>query len=430
MHTSNETMKQCNSATMQQKNSATVQQCNRKTEKQGVNSDGSLGILTKVSSTLEQQGLEGMAVRRAVKYSLQNEAVKLLPTERVRFCLRHRIDGLKGVEVRYNENREKAHYSNVQRCGSVWVCPICSAQISEGRRQELKQGMEFWQGQGNCKEEGGAVYLLTLTNPHHYGDNLEQLLSGQKKALCSFWRDRKPREMFKALGKVGHITATEVTHGANGWHPHYHILLFFNNPINSKSLRSFLATVWQHCCKKAGLKVPSIEHGCDLRDGKYADKYVSKWGLADEVTKGHIKKGKEGSATPWDLLRQSEAGCEKSGHLFQVFASAFKGKAQLNWSKGLKALLRVDETTDEQLATETEKDSVEVQVLHMEFWRLILRYKSRAEYLKAKEHDIKFGSKRCENMIMRLAESYTKDYVHEMMSNADLHHVRAQALAI
>ena len=127
MHTSNETMKQCNNATMQQCNRKTVQQKNRKTEKQGVNSEGSLGILTKVSSTLEQQGLEGMAVRRAVKYSLQNEAVKLLPTERVRFCLRHRIDGLKGVEVRYNENREKAHYSNVQRCGSVWVCPICSA---------------------------------------------------------------------------------------------------------------------------------------------------------------------------------------------------------------------------------------------------------------------------------------------------------------
>jgi hypothetical protein len=389
-----------------------------------VNSEGSLGILTKFGSTLAQQGLESMAVRRAVKYALQNEAVKLLPTERVRFCLRHRIDGAKGIEVRYNENREKAHYSNVQRCGSVWTCPICSAQISEGRRQELKQGMEYWQSQDK------AVYLLTLTNPHHQGDNLEQLLSGQKQALRSFWRDRKPREMFKALGKAGHITATEVTHGVNGWHPHYHILLFFHKPINSAALKGFLATVWQHCCKKAGIKVPSIQHGCDLRDGKYADKYVSKWGLADEVTKGHIKKGKEGSATPWDLLRQSEGGCEKSGRLFQIFAAAFKGKAQLNWSKGLKTLLQVDVKTDDELATETEKDSVEVDVLAMELWRLILRYKSRADYLKAKEHDIKFGSKRAENLIMRLAESYTKDYVHEMMANADLHHVRSQALAM
>ena len=65
----------------------------------------------------------------------------------------------------------------------------------------------------------------------------------------------------------------------------------------------------------------------------------------------------------------------------------------------------------------------------MEIWRLILRYKSRADYLKAKEHDIKFGSKRADNLIMTLAERYTKDYVHELMANADLHNVRYHALA-
>jgi len=382
-----------------------------------------LGILTKLCATPDSKGLAEIAVRRAAKYSLQNESVRLLPNERVRFCLRHRVDASKGIEVRYNEKREKAHYSNVQRCGSVWTCPICSAQISEGRRQELKQGMEYWQSQGK------AVYLLTLTNPHHHGDNLPQLLEGQKKALHRFWTLRKSREMFKSLGKLGHITAAEVTYGKNGWHPHYHILLFFDKPINSKALCSFLAVHWQNCCEKSGLKVPSLEHGCDLRDGKYADKYVSKWGLADEVTKGHIKKGKEGSETPWDLLKKSEEGCERSGRLFKAFVVAFKGKQQLHWSKGLKSLLRVDVQTDEQLAEVTEKDSVEVDILALELWRLILRYKARADYLKAKEHDVKYGSKRADNLIMSLAESYTKDYVHEMMSNADLHHVRYQAIA-
>lgn len=385
-----------------------------------------LGTLTKSCATPDFKGLAQIALRRATNYALQNEAVKLLPNERVRFCLRHRVDATKGIEVKYNEKREQAHYSNVQRCGSVWTCPICSAQISEGRRQELKQGMAHWQRMG----QDGAVYLLTLTNPHHHGDNLVQLLEGQKKALHRLWTLRKSREMFKALGKVGHITATEVTHGVNGWHPHYHILLFFKKPINSKALRNFLASCWQNCCEKSGLKVPSLEHGVDLRDGKYADKYVSKWGLADEVTKGHIKKGREGSATPWDLLRLSEEGCKKSGRLFQVFADAFKGKRQLSWSKGLKRLLEVDEVTDEELATETEKDSVEVDILAMEIWRLILRYKSRADYLKAKEHDIKFGSQRADNLVMSLAERYTKDYIHELMKDADLHHVRYKALAL
>lgn len=377
-----------------------------------------LGILTKSCATPDIKGLAETAIRRAAKYSLQNEAVKLLPRERVRFCLRHRIDKMKGVEVRYNQNREQAHYANVQRCGSVWTCPICSAQISEGRRQELKKGMEFWTGQGGAKEEGGAVYLLTLTNPHHHGDNLKQLLEGQKKALHRLWTLRKSREMFKSLDKVGHITATEVTHGSNGWHPHYHILLFFNKPINHEALRDFVSTCWQNCCKKSGLKVPDHNHGCDIREGKYADKYVSKWGLADEVTKGHIKKGKKESVTPWDLLRQSEEGCEKSGYLFQVFAEAFKGKRQLSWSKGLKDLLKVDEVTDEQLAETTDKDSIEVDSLALEIWNLILTYKSRAEYLRAKEHDIKFGSKRADNLVMLLAERY----ISSITSNADHHY--------
>lgn len=375
----------------------------------------SLGILTKSASTPDSIGLADMVIRRTAKYSLQNESVKLLPNERVRFCLRHRIDAAKGVQVRYNEKREQAHYANVQRCGSVWTCPICSAQISEGRREELKQGMMKWQGKGTIREAGGMVYLLTLTNAHHIGDNLVQLLNGQKKALKYLWSDRKSKEMLKSLGKVGHITATEVTHGKNGWHPHYHILMFFEQPIDITVLRDFIAACWQNCCKKSGLKIPSLEHGCDLREGKYADHYVSKWGLEDEVTKGHIKKGKEDSLTPWDLLKLSESGCEKSGYLFQVFAAAFKGKRQLSWSKGLKALLGVDTKEDEELAQVTEKDSIEVDVLAIELWSLILRYQSRAEYLAAKEHDIKYGSQRAHNLIMSLAERY----IEQINLNAD-----------
>lgn len=383
-----------------------------------------LGILTKCLSSPDFEGLRANALRRSEKFALQNESVKLLPSERVRFCLRHRITKDECVTVRYNENRQRAHYSNLQRCSSVWTCPVCAAQISEGRRQELKAGIEKW------RKENGSVYLLTLTNPHHHGDNLHEQLAGQKKALHYLWGDRKPKEMFLALGKVGHIIASEVTYGENGFHPHYHILLFFKGHINHKSLQSFIALQWQNCCKKAGLKIPSIEHGCDIQDGTYADRYVGKWGIEDEVTKGHTKKGREGSATPWDLLRQSEDGCERSGRLFQQYAAAFKGKRQLHWSHGLKALLLVDDTTDEQLASETEKESIELRELGLEIWRLIKRYNARADFLKAVELDVLDGYNRADMLVMEIAERYVKDHIGELMADADLHHVRAQALAV
>ena len=60
-----------------------------------VNSKVPLVYLRNLVPPLHSKGWRNMAVRRAVKYALQNEAVKLLPTERVRFCLRHRIDGAK-----------------------------------------------------------------------------------------------------------------------------------------------------------------------------------------------------------------------------------------------------------------------------------------------------------------------------------------------
>ena len=384
----------------------------------------SLGTMTKCQSNPDFKGLRENAARRAEKYALQNHSGKLLPQERVCKCLKMRITKEKDVGIRYNETRSTAHYDNLQRCGSIWICPVCAAQISEGRRQELKAGISKW------TTEGGSVYLLTLTNSHHHGDNLDQLLTGQQKAIKYLWGDRKTKERFAALGKVGHIITTEVTHGKNGWHPHYHILLFFKNAVDIKALRLFIAFEWQNCCRKSGLKLPSVEHGCDLQDGTYADKYVSKWGLEDEMTKGHTKRGRDGSSTPWDLLRLSEDGCERSGRLFQQFAIAFKGKRQLHWSRGLKALLLVEETTDEQLATETEKDSVEVRTLDRDLFKLVIKYKLRASVLRAVELEMTDGYARVDDLIMEAAIRESKDNIAQLMKDEEFISLRHQTLAL
>lgn len=367
-----------------------------------------LGIYTKLQATPENKGLQRDSLKRAEKYALQNEVIKLLPKERVRGCLRYRISSSDDVEVRYNSTREKAHYSNVQRCGSVWVCPVCSAQISEGRRQELNNGMNNW------TDQGGGVLLATFTNPHHVGDNLDDLLQGQKKAFVKLWGQRKVKETLKALGYKGRIVATEVTHGKNGWHPHYHVLMFFEHHIDAKPLRNFLGLEWQIACEKAGLKKPSLEHGVDVRDGSFAQEYVSKWGLEDEMTKGHVKKGREGSMTPWDMLRASMGGDEQAGRLFKVFAKVFKGKQQLAWSKGLKQLLAVDEVTDEELATETDKDSVQVNTLDIQIWKIILSCKLRSKYLECIEFDVKNNTDTASDLVIQYVPAYLETHPQEL----------------
>lgn len=357
-----------------------------------------LGIITKTHSNPDIIDFDKIKLIRLTRYALQDIARDLLSKERVSFCLRRRISKDTGVKVMFNPVRQKAHYANLIRCGSVWHCPICTAQISEKRRNELKIAMKNFQ-----KKKGGLVYLLTLTNPHYTFTNLKQMLLGQRKALKYLWSDRKGYELFKSLGKFGHVIATEVTYSDNnGFHPHFHILLFMTKKIDSE-VKLILAENWQNCCKKAGLLVPSFEHGVDLRDGKYADNYVSKWGLEDEMTKGHTKKGRENSMTPFDLLKQS-VECPEYGRLFQLYAHAFKGERQLNWSRGLKKELGIFDQTDEELSTETEKESVEVRELEIQLWHLISKYKYRAEFLQCVEDDLKNSTETANALVMRLAE--------------------------
>ena len=388
-----------------------------------------LGKITKSASKPIFKGLgddfvilRSKASLRVKRFLLQEEACKLLPSERVNNCLKKRISKDKGVLVKYNPVTKAACYGNLQLCSSVWICPVCAAKISEKRRSELKQGI------ARHRKNGGHVYLLTLTNSHHFGDNLMELMAGQKKALKYLWSDRKSKEHFAELGKVGHITANEVTHGENGWHPHMHILLFFDKAVDIKELQTFIAKYWQHCCKKSKLKEPSLEHGCDITDGGFADRYVAKWGIEEEMTKSHIKKGREGGLTPFDLLRLSEGGCERSGQLFQQYAAAYKGKRQLSWSSGLKDLLGVPKTTDKQLAEEEDAESVEEEELALEIWRLVLIYKARGELLKAFELDKFDDGNRFDILITDLAERYVIDYRDKLMRDADLISVRAEYL--
>ena len=390
--------------------------------------DSSLGIHGKLQVMPTGHGLQtseeiiqnsvnlDYVTRRVARFALQEVARSILRdmiernnkmtyVHQVRNCLRARISKKKGVTLFYNVEREQANFGNLQRCYSVWNCPICSMTITEGRRTELKQGLSNW------TDAGGHAYLATFTNSHHRGDNLDQLLTGQKKAFVKFWEKTKVKEMLKRLGYKGRIVATEVTWGEqNGWHPHYHMILFFDHEINHQGLQTFLALQWQEACIKAGLKAPDLIHGVDVRNGTYAAKYVSKWGLEEEVTKGHLKKGLNGSLTPFDLLR----GASTNNHfktLFKEFADVFKGKQQLVWSKGLKELLGIKQVTDEELIEETEKTSIEIRELGDLIWQLILKYEKRAHVLYLVEQDYQNGTNTLYDFIDGLAQLHAGEMI-------------------
>src|SRR5260370_41109162 len=76
---------------------------------------------------------------RQVRWQLQREARALLPDERVAFCMR-RIQAT-AVDVLYSPQNQTAHFGGLMVCGSIWVCPLCAARISEYRRVEVEQAI-------------------------------------------------------------------------------------------------------------------------------------------------------------------------------------------------------------------------------------------------------------------------------------------------
>lgn len=352
---------------------------------------GSLGIDAKYKNTDPETGeiFDPMA-RRIERFILQSIVRKLLPKSRTNNCLRVRQKGQQ-IQVLKSVEHGTASYGGLQTCGSVWQCPVCAAKIAERRRVEVLAAMTAW------KALGGKVNMLTLTCPHQRADDLRDLLAQQAKALNSFWADRQVKAILVEMGNIGHIKATEGTHGRlsewnNGWHPHYHVIMFdgsqgclraFDGPqMTDWQVRLYLR--WANACKLAGLGEPSYAHGLKLDDGSKAAKYISKWGLEDEITKGHMKKAISGE-TPFDLLRALQANPDdrQAAALFIEFATVFKGKRQLRWSKGLKARFAVEDKTDEQLSDEKDDFAMVLGQLTIEQWRDVLAVEGRGALLSA-----------------------------------------------
>lgn len=294
-----------------------------------------------------------------------------------RVCHCHRLvrDTTHGVDVLEHVVTGKASYGGVQRCGSVWVCPICSSKISEVRKNELQSAID------QCTAAGGEVLHLVLTVPHAWSDDLQTCLDNLRDAKRKFYNVKAFKRWSARVGMHGRVDAFEITIGFNGWHPHYHILLFLDSPLLPPSAlaalahkkeelrcsinkswprvyrlfvdealrpdREYLYQVWASACVRSGLRRPSEKYGLDLQNGEGAGAYVAKFGddeekinewvpgagAAREVAKGSNKSGRghgqKVSLTPFDLLRQVVAGdgvvvpgffarLEKSGQIVEV----------------------------------------------------------------------------------------------------------------
>ena len=318
-------------------------------------------------------------------------------------CLWSVVSG-SDVAVLYSPSVLKAHYGGLATCGSVWVCPVCSAKISERRKVEIVTVSDIH------KQAGGGLYMVTLTWAHSRHDDLQAMVKSSREALRRLRMHRSYVQNSKEIDYVGMIRAFEVTHGdANGWHPHFHELWFLKQKLTARQLESWnrvLFEQWRKQCLRAGLGEPNRTVGIKIIEAESASEYVAKfgnaprWSVGSELTKHQTKHGKNGNRSPWDLLRLYAEGESRFAHLFREYANAFFGARQVYWSNGFKKLFGIQEMTDEALAKMSEQDAYEVCRISKELWKKVLSqpYEARplilqlAETGGAKEVGIFLGS--------------------------------------
>ncbi|MET9957314.1 protein rep [Streptomyces sp. NPDC006339] len=319
----------------------------------------------------------------------------------------------------------RAGYAGVVTCGSVHVCPCCATSIRRVRQDELEQVGQFWE----CQSCG--LVMMTLTMRHYERDPLAELAELQRQAWKrSFGQNagRDWRQAKKDFGVRGFVRAWEVTHGENGWHCHYHVLLFLDRPLGSddvERLQKLAFSIWSSALVAVGARMPVEKSEKDGKpvavkidapdrgeSGQMA-RYLMKgqdgktrWGVAAELTRQDVKQGQGGHRTPFEIARDAVAGDARSAELWREFVVTATGIRALYWSNGLRKLLaemgfELDDRTDGQVAADDAAAGTPLACIPAATWyRHIARQKGRAlALLHAAE---KGGS----SAVRRLVESW------------------------
>ena len=243
-----------------------------------------------------------------------------------------------------------AHWSGIERCASIWACPVCSAVIRNERAEEIQHAADTWTARG------GSVVMATFTTRHKAGDALAENLGIALAGWRTMLRQRGWKSLTERLGVGGYVRALEVTWSwVNGWHPHVHALLLVEGVPSVEELAQLeaeLFELWGRIVVKLGGR--TLVRGVGVKVSRATSaSYVAKVQEHDraglEMARLDLKSGRQGSLMPFELL---DAPQHRDRWL--EYVDATWNRRAITWSKGLKALVGLEDRTDEEVIADTE----------------------------------------------------------------------------
>ncbi len=278
-----------------------------------------------------------------------------------------------------------ATFSGVKNCGSIWVCPCCSAGIRQGRAKEIELGVGVWLGMG------GGVAFGTFTLPHRSSTALADSLHALRNAYRDARQHRTVRTALSDLGIDGAIRALEVTHGENGWHPHLHLLWLTARPLTASECRvlqraffvAFSASLvrrgWAKPSARRGVLVlpVSLVRGADSISAylsKVQDAYGQPSSVSKEMARGDLKTGRGKGRTPFELAESAVAGDPRDLGRWYEYERTMPGARAIEWSRHLKGRLGVLDVDDDQALDRENSTGPVLASLSPQDFRMCVRY--------------------------------------------------------
>lgn len=275
-------------------------------------------------------------------------------------------------------NGKNSKFVGQAMCKNPWACPVCSAYMMSKYASEIASAIEM------KRAEGEMAFMVTFSVPHLRFMTCRQVTDILYETFSYFRRTAKQKnyrkrsdgslgfragtiskQFFDEFEVTDYVNVCEYTWGVNGWHPHFHMLMWTKKSNADKIMewQSKLNEFWLQTAKRITEKhlkncftddfavdyinrlYSKSEKDCgvyisndngEVRESLTSD-YISGWGADKELTGNRRKEAShEGHLTPYQILEKAYYDDAEMEKLYLEFCLQITRKPvhhRVLWSK-------------------------------------------------------------------------------------------------
>lgn len=370
-----------------------------------------------------------------------------LPLKSIRYCGSKVVPRKALPDAVYlMKSGSKAKFVGQTMCKNPFACPCCSAYMMAKYASEIANALDA------LKSEY-FPFMITFTTPHLRFMSC-RMVTDILFDTFKYWRHQakqiyltKPNKklpvvyhFYNQLQITHWVAVLEYTWGVNGWHPHFHAILWAKRSEKDNILKwqNELAEWWAYHNKRIMRKhfakrfnndefidkyVNNLFNKSENHEGCYISRhsdgtiseclssdYIAGWGADKELTGNYRKQAShDGHLTPYQILEKAYYGDEQMKQLYLEFCKQVRIKPvhhRVIWSQtGLKKIAKDYKQHEKYLELVKKKETAEK-------WTVVLWF-SKEQWSEICYLDSKFPFK---SNILYLtsinAIDVLKDYLH------------------